>query len=124
MSTTLDYRLDQELAAIPLHWQDRDGDTRDLSSGWTVTVRVTMAGDSQDLVLLKTTGITLSATNPNVLIEWSTADTTAIATALGTVPEHGKLTEAHVYARRDADSLDDKFPGRFNIRWLPAVATS
>jgi hypothetical protein len=124
MSTPLEYRLDQELAAIPLHWQDRDGDTRDLSTGWTVTVRVTANGDTSDLVLLKSAGITLAATNPNVLIEWTAADTSAISTALGTVPEHGTLTELHVYARRDADSKDDKFPGRISVRWLPAVATS
>jgi hypothetical protein len=123
MSTTLEYRLDQELAAIPLHWQDRDGDTRDFSTGWTVTARVT-ARNSQDLVLLKSAGITLAATNPNVLIEWSAADTDAIAAALGTVPENGKLTEIHVYARRDADSKDDKFPGRIMVRWRPAVATA
>lgn len=63
-----EYKRGSELPRVDGLWLDSDEEVRDLSSGWTFTVRVGIA-DYAALVE-KTDGITGAATDPNVIIEW------------------------------------------------------
>lgn len=66
---------------MALLWNDRSGTAIDFSSGWTFTVRLVAASTPTVLAATKTTGITGYADNAlgyNILIDWATADFTAL----------------------------------------------
>lgn len=95
-----EYMADQELPAIPVEWRDKDGALIDFSSGWTFTAKVCAANTPTTIALSKTTGITGADTSPNVLIDWTTSDFSALTPGPHVV---------HLYARRTSDSKDRVF---------------
>lgn len=113
------YRADQELPAIAVAWSDRDGTLIDFSTGWTFTAKIALATNPTVVLATKTTGITGAATSPNVTIDFSTSDFSALTAAAA-----GTLYVVHLYARRTADSKDRVFrpsaPVQFQL--LPAPA--
>lgn len=113
------YRKDQELPAIPLAWYDRNGALIDFSSGWTFTVKLAKAATPTTVALTKTTGITGAATDPNLLIDWSTSDWSALD-----ADPQGTVYVVWVYARRNSDSKDRVYRPKtgFPITLLPAAA--
>lgn len=98
------YRADQELPALALSWLDRDRNVIDFSTGWTFTVKIAARTAPSTVLATKTTGITGSATSPNVTIDWSTSDFAAL-----TPDATGTTYVVHVYARRNSDSKDRVF---------------
>ena len=121
--TVISLYADQELPAIPIDWQDSAGATLDFSSGWTATVKVCAVSAPSTIILTKTSGITLAATNPNYLIEFTAADLATIVAALspGT---RGTAAFMYVYNRRTSDSKDAVFrPGNpITLHVWPAPA--
>jgi len=113
--TTYEYRADQELPAIPVEWRDADRAVIDFSTGWTFTAKVCAASTPTTIALTKTTGITGAGTSPNVLIDWTTTDFSALTPGQHVV---------HLYARRTADSKDRVFRPSKPITFLllPAPA--
>lgn len=102
---------DQELPAIPLNWLDGARATIDFSTGWTANVKVARASAPLVTILPKTTGITLAATAPNYVIDWSIADLTTIIAAAppGTL---GVTILVYAYCKRTGDTKDREFrPG-------------
>jgi hypothetical protein len=95
---------DQELPSTPFVWNDRDGNLVDFSSGWTFTFEVSLNGT---IVLSKTSGITGSASSPNVTVDWAVNE----LAALGAGDYTGRLI-----ARRTADNKDRMFPGRLTLQ--------
>lgn len=59
-----------DLPDVALTLEDRDGNTLDLSSGWTFTVKV--GPEAGAATFTKTDGITGDDTAPNVVISWET----------------------------------------------------
>lgn len=116
---TYSYRADQELPAIPLTWRDSDNEIIDFSTGWTFTVKTCNASAPSTVLATKTTGITGTATAPNLTIDWSTTDFSAL-----TAGAAGTVYVAHVYARRTADNKDRVFsPAKpISFTLLPAPA--
>lgn len=99
MTPQLTYYNDQELPVLTLDWSNAG---EDFSTGWTFTVRVARQTARTTTVLLKTTGITSTATT--VTIAWSTTDWSGLeASATGTD------YFVYVYARRVSDSKDMEF---------------
>lgn len=66
-----------ELPDIEVTWKDSDGAVIDFSTGFTFTVRLGQIG--QVATLTKTTGITPSATTPNLVISWSNTEIESLA---------------------------------------------
>lgn len=113
------YRKDQELPAIGVEWLDGDGVAIDFSSGWTFSVKICSASAASTVLATKSSGISGSASLPNITIDWSTSDFTGL-----TADGKGSLYVAHLYAHRTADSKDDVFsPGSpIMLTLLPAPA--
>lgn len=112
MSTRYDLRADQELPALALEWKDRAGDVIDFSSGWTATVKVVTAAAPTTVIHTKTSGITLAATSPNYLIDWSASDMSTITAALTFTSTGPVRCLVYAYCKRDSDSKDRLFnPG-------------
>lgn len=113
------YRQDQELPAMAIEWLDSNGDVIDFSTGWTFTAKVATKTIPGTALITKTTGITGAATSPNVVIDWSTTDWSALAPATG-----GTVHVVHLTARRTSDSKDRVFrPERpIDVLILPTPA--
>lgn len=110
-ATEYHYRADQELEAMALAWSDRDDALIDFSNGWTPTVKVAAESAPNTVLVTKTTGITLAATSPNYLIDWTAAEITALAAALN-LTNAPRRCVVYAYCRRDSDSKDRVFlPG-------------
>lgn len=62
--------------ATTITWQEDDA-LVDFSTGWTFIAKLFVQGAAASLVT-KTTGITGAATDPNVTINWTTADLGAL----------------------------------------------
>lgn len=109
------YIQDQELPALAFEWSDGSGNLIDFSTGWTFTATVCLIGTSAALVT-KSSGITGSATAPNVTVDWSASDFSTLAP--------GKNYVVYLKARRTSDSKDRYFrPGNlpsFSLSATPA----
>lgn len=55
-------------------WTDNANQVRDFSTGWTFEVRIVTDEDRAAALHTKTSGITGSATAPNLVIEWALTD--------------------------------------------------
>lgn len=123
MSDQYAYRLDQELPAMAIAWDDGAGNLLALAAGWTASVKVALATAPTATLLLKTTGITLADTSPNYVIDWTITDFTTLAAAAAPLGA-GKLFVVHAYARRNTDTKDrcfrpDELP---TFKLLPAAS--
>ena len=99
----LSYYNDQELPNATFDWTNAG---EDFSTGWTFTVRLARTTARATTVLLKTTGITSTATS--VTVAWSTTDWSGLEAATT-----GTSYFVYLYARRTADSKDIEFrPGQ------------
>ena len=99
----LTYYNDQELPVATFDWSNAG---EDFSTGWTFTVRLARTTARATTVLLKTTGITSTATS--VTVAWSTTDWSGLEAATT-----GTSYFVYLYARRTADSKDIEFrPGQ------------
>jgi hypothetical protein len=102
------YRVGQELPAMAFAWTDRTNTVIDYSTGWTFTAKVCTAAAPTTTLLTKTTGITGAATSPNITVDWTTTDLSAL-TAAATGTDY----VVHLIARRTADSKDRQYsPGK------------
>lgn len=108
-----EYLADQELPAIPVEWRDGTGALIDFSTGWTFTAKVCAATTPTTIALSKTNGITGAATSPNVLIDWTTTDFSALTPGAHIV---------QLYARRTSDSKDRVFRPAKPITFLLLAA--
>lgn len=106
--TTITITVGSELPDLTFHWQDSAGNTIDFSSGFSWVLRVGHAGAG---VLEKSSGITGSATNPNVTVTFSVNEWDNVAPG---------IYEATLTPRRTSDSKDRE-PLRFGVRVLPAI---
>jgi len=107
------YYNDQELASAEFDWSSAG---EDFSTGWTFSVRLCDAAAPTTTVLLKTTGITSTATT--VTVAWSTSDWSGLTAAT-----RGTDYVLYLYARRTSDSKDLAFnPGRPTTLKLYAAA--
>ena len=117
------YRADQELPAYSIAWSDGTNTLIDFNTGWTPTVKVALVSAPATVILTKTTNITLSASSPNYVIDFTTAEMATIETAAGTIPTSGVECVIYAYCRRDSDSRDRVFkPGnepRFRLYASP-----
>lgn len=86
----LTYVADTENPGTDIIWKDSTGALVDFSTGYTFTVKLTQSGTA---LLTKTSGITGSATAPNIRVAW---DVDELNLAPG-------VYEMWVYARDDAD---------------------
>lgn len=122
--TVYEYREDQELPALPLYWLDLHRATIDFSTGYTFTAKVAARSAPTTTLLTKTTGVAGAASLPNVTVDWSTTDWSALVTASGALPPEGREFLVYVYARRTLDTKDRVFrPGRpVRLRLLPAAS--
>ena len=96
------YRGNTELPAIPIAWLDNAGAVVDFSTGWTFTAYICNPTAPSVALVAKTSGITGAATSPNVTIDWSTSDFTAL-----TPTDAGATYNVEVVARRTSDSKDE-----------------
>lgn len=108
------FRTDQELPAITGIWYDNTGAVRDLSSGYTATVKIAPATAPTTVVLTKTSGITLAATAPNwtwspTTTDWATLITAATTAGVDVPTSAGTIYVLYLYLRRTADSYDAVF---------------
>jgi len=112
------YYNDQEL---PVATFDLSELGEDFSTGWTFSVRLCRANAPTTTVLLKTTGITATATV--VTVAWSTTDWSGLVAA---VPPNGTDYVGYLYCRRTADSKDlERQAGRpFTLKLCAAAGTS
>lgn len=67
------YRQDQEEPAFAVDWRDHDNQTIDFSTGYTFQVKLSK-GVGTAATVTKTSGITGSATSPNVTIAWASGE--------------------------------------------------
>lgn len=113
------YRADQELPAMTFTWQDSAGAVIDFSSGWTFTAKVCAVNTPTTVVLTKTTGITGSASAPNVTIDWDGDELAALP-----ANNKGAVYFVYLYARRTSDDKDRVFspasPPAFRVYTPPA----
>ena len=115
--TTYNYRTDSELPAVPIYWQQADGDYYDFASGWTFTVLV-VDGATGEVKLTKTSGITGATGDvdtPNIVIAWAAGEMATIGVG---------IHEVLVNARRTADSFDLPLPRRKIMLNVTAVPTA
>lgn len=70
--TTVEYVKGSELPDLAVTWTDTNGDVINFASGWTFTVRIGVEG--QEAEITKTSGITGSATAPNVTVAWTAGE--------------------------------------------------
>ena len=121
--TAYAYRADQELPSYSIGWTDSAGAVLDFSTGYTATVKVALVSAPTTVILTKTTNITLAATSPNYVIDFTTAELATMETAAGTIPTGGVECVVYAYCRRDSDSRDRVFkPGdepRFRLHTKP-----
>lgn len=69
---TVIYTQGADLPDLQVTWKNNAGSVIDFSSGWTFELRV---GDpAAEAALVKTTGISGAATEPNVTIAWAITD--------------------------------------------------
>lgn len=70
--------------SLSINYKDSNGDTIDLSSGYTARMqgRTGAAADSTLFSLTDSSGITLAATNPNILVTLSATSTAALPAPL------------------------------------------
>lgn len=94
---------DQELPDIPLEWEDDDGQLIDFSTGWTFTWQI---GRDGQLFINKTTGITGSATSPNLLLAFTAGEFAGLPAG---------IYQLIIYARRTSDGKDAVFPEDITI---------
>lgn len=115
---TPQHRVDQ-LLTIELDWQD--GNTLDLTSGYTASVEIVHADAPNDLVATSTS-VTLSATSPNYVIALNAAALAALITAWGgTHGTYGEVFRFEPQLTRTSDSEEIPWPGqRIERRLLPA----
>lgn len=107
----IELHADQELPGAQIHWTNGAGVLWDFSTGWTPTVKFCADSAPYTTVLSKTSGITLAATSPNYVIEFSISDLAAIA-AVVPIGSKGRLFLAYVYNKRLSDNKDLVFrPG-------------
>jgi hypothetical protein len=95
----LTYYNDQELPVATFDWANAG---EDFSTDWTFSVRLARYTAPATTLLLKTTGITSSATT--VTVAWSTTDWAGLEAST-----NGTLYLLYLYARRTADSKDMEF---------------
>ncbi len=81
--STWTYRADQEFPSFSVAWYDGTGNLIDFSTGWTFEVKVGS--------LTKTTGITGSASAPNVVVAWGAGE---LNITPGTYPLYLKATSS------------------------------
>jgi len=99
----LNYYSDQELPNAVFDWSAAG---EDFSTGWTFTVRLCHANAKATTLLLKTTGITSTATT--VTVAWSVTDWAGLENSISGTPY-----VLYLYARRTSDSKDLEFtPGK------------
>ena len=99
----LNYYSDQELPNAVFDWSAAG---EDFSTGWTFTVRLCHANAKATTLLLKTTGITSTATT--VTVAWSLTDWAGLENSISGTPY-----VLYLYARRTSDSKDLEFnPGK------------
>lgn len=94
------YIQDQELPAMSFDWYDGNGALIDFSTGHTFAALVCLASTTTALTT-KITGITGTATSPNVTVDWVTADFSTLTA--------GKEYVVYLRARRTSDSKDRYF---------------
>lgn len=113
------YRKDQELPAIAIEWADRLGAPVAFASGYTFTAKIALATAPSTVLVSKTTGITGADTFPNLTVDFSTTDFSALTAAV-----KGTEYVVHLYARRTADTKDRVFrpaaPVTFTLYPAPA----
>ncbi len=112
------YYNDQEL---PVATFDLSALGEDFSTEWTFSVRLCRLSAPTTTLLLKTTGITSTATT--VTVAWSTTDWSGLPAAL---PPQGTKYVGYLYARRTADSKDlERDPTRaFTLKLMAAAGTT
>ena len=88
------YEIGEELDDLQVTWLDPDGNVRNFSTGWTFELKIGQTGSAA--VMTKTTGITGSATAPNLVVTFA-AEELVMAAATYT---------AQLRARRTIDSKD------------------
>lgn len=96
---------DQQLPDTQFAWYDGNNNLLDLTA--YSSPRLVVKDSAKNVLLTKTTGITLAASSPNYTIAWSAADITALT------PDSGaQKTFIYAYATRTADSKVREFsPG-------------
>jgi hypothetical protein len=65
----IEYYKGAELPNVDITWLDSAGDPVNFSTGYTFTVKIGTAGSAA--AVTKTTGITGTATAPNIVISWT-----------------------------------------------------
>jgi hypothetical protein len=68
----IEYYKGAELPNVDITWLDSNGDPVNFSSGYTFTVKIGTAGSAATVT--KTSGITGTATAPNIVIAWDAAE--------------------------------------------------
>lgn len=100
---TVHYAAGAELPDRPFLLEDANGAPLTLAAGWTATVTLSGNGITP---IVKTTGILLADTSPNVTVQWTSAD-------LGSLEVGNYLMVLQV--RRNSDSKDRKVKVRLVI---------
>ena len=98
---TLEYVVGAELPDKQLTWRDSAGAVINFASGWTFTLKVATPTTTS-----KTSGITGSATAPNITIALAAAEWDALPVG---------LYNAQLWARRTSDNKDRVMPLKVNI---------
>jgi hypothetical protein len=107
MSLAAVYYKGAELPDLHLTWEDEDGGVINFAAGWTFSVKVAREG-STTAAFSKSSGITGSASAPNVVIAWATSG------ELSTLAPGRYIVQ--VVATRSSDSKDRYFQGPLEIR--------
>jgi hypothetical protein len=97
-----------ELPDVAITWSDQETGLLDFSTGWTFSLKIGTPG--QTAALTKSTGMTGSATAPNLIIAWAPAELDPLAPGTYT---------CDVEARHTASGKDRK--QSFPITMTPAV---
>ena len=113
------YRADQELPSMAFDWLDRDGNPIDFSDGWTFALKFAASTKSGTVLATKSSGITGSATLPNVVVDWADGDFDDLSPAPA-----GTIYSLHLVATRTSDGKNRIFnPGNPPLlTLLPALA--
>jgi hypothetical protein len=106
--STIQYVAGSELPSVDVTWRDSSGNLIDLTE-YTLTLRMRLG---QSDPILKTTGLTPAATEPNAVIAWSDGE-------LDIPPG---VYSCQLWAQRISDGLD-RDPYAFRLQILAAIPT-
>jgi hypothetical protein len=106
--STIQYVAGSELPSIDVTWRDSSGDVIDLTA-YTLSLRMQLGSNDP---ILKVSGLTPAASEPNVVITWSDGE-------LDIPPG---VYSCQLWAKRIADGLD-RDPYTFRLQILAAIPT-